>query len=76
MRGAGLCETREQVPGTEDNFDFSAGTDRLEEGFHFYVDSGWLDAPDGWTLGEQDQILCPAHRRVELTKGDADAKDE
>jgi hypothetical protein len=48
--------------------------DRLDgDHFHFVVDSDWTDAPEGWRLGPNDEILCPKHAPVEAEppRGDA-----
>lgn len=63
------CEETERAAVAEDDFDMSSHVDRLQDDrFHFFVDSGWINAPEGWTLGSDDQILCPKHKPVP-TKG-------
>jgi hypothetical protein len=65
-------------PGCEETAQAIAPTDDLSsttiiqriggdygDRFHFVIDSDWINAPEGWTLGEEDQILCPQHARTE-----------
>lgn len=62
------CDETEMAVGHEDeNFDVSSTVDRLPDGarFHFFIDTGWIYAPEGWVLGGDDQILCPHHAPAE-----------
>lgn len=75
------CDETERAVTTDDgNYDLSSIVDRIDDDrFHFVVDAGWIDAPEGWGLGADDQILCPKHAGVvkpdPQSKGDADASD-
>lgn len=57
------CEETERAVVSEENFDCSSTVCRTGETdrFHFTLDSGWIDGPEGWVLGREDQILCPKH---------------
>lgn len=53
------CTAQAEVPLDLESWDISvlASADSLT------LDTGWLDAPCGWTVGEQGQ-RCPAHVQV------------
>jgi hypothetical protein len=57
------CEETERAAFSEENFDCSSTVCRADETdrFFFTLDSGWIDGPEGWVLGREDQILCPKH---------------
>lgn len=61
-------ETAIALAHDDENFDASGIVDRLElhadpRSFHFVVDTGWINGPEGWTLGEaEEEMLCPNHR--------------
>lgn len=62
----GCEETKVAVTALEEALG-SVTAVRFEESdrFHFTLDSDWIDAPEGWTLGDGDQILCPKHAPAE-----------
>lgn len=43
--------------------------DPNDHSFMFVLDSGWIDGPEDWILGADDEILCPKHRPVETSGG-------
>lgn len=62
------CEETERAVVAEDDFDCSSTVMRIGgdygDRFHFVLDSGWINGPEGWVLGADDQILCPKHAPI------------
>lgn len=58
----GCAETEVAVAALEDDLG-SVTVARLGESdrFHLTLDSDWIDGPEGWVLGADDQMLCPKH---------------
>lgn len=60
------CEETERAVVAEEG-DWSLGSTVMRIGgdygdrFHFVLDSEWINGPEGWTLGDDDRILCPKH---------------
>jgi hypothetical protein len=66
------CKETERASVADEKEDFGSivlGNDKdpNDHSFMFTLDSGWIDAPEGWVLGADDQVLCPKHAPAEPT---------
>jgi len=58
------CREAEHVADAGDHMDITSIVSPLpEDRFHFTIEGGWLNAPEGWTLDAAGKMCCPNHGR-------------